>query len=161
MGPAAAPAADLHRGQRAGRHGDGWLTSSGDVLHKPALKAAFRRGARDAGRDSDALPVLTETFVVVGDRAATEQAARLWRFTADPWTPELLHDPDPASIGKKAATRLPLPQVYSGWLRGLDPQVHVEGLRTLLDAGATPFVHSGQPDQQRVLDRSARQVLRR
>jgi hypothetical protein len=49
--------------------------------------------------------------------------------------------------------------VYAQWPIGTDPQPHVTALQRLLDAGATPFVHSGQPDQHRVIDFYAHHVL--
>jgi TAT-translocated FGD2 family F420-dependent dehydrogenase len=142
----------------AGRYGDGWIAAATDFA-KPELAAAFARGARAAGRNPAALPRYGETFVVVGGRREAEQAARLWRFTVDPWTPELLYEPNPVRIQQKAAARWTLPQVYSRWTVSEDPAVHRAAIQKLLDAGITPFVHSGQADQDRVIDFYGRHVL--
>ena len=43
---------------------------------------------------------------------------------------------------------------------GTDPAIHVEGLKKLFDSGVTIVnVHSGQPDQRRVIDFYGRSVL--
>jgi TAT-translocated FGD2 family F420-dependent dehydrogenase len=141
----------------AGRYGDGWITGSAEFL-KPALRRAFARGATDAGKNPDARPKLVETFVVVGNRADAEQAARLWRFTVNPWG-ELLYVPDPARIQKLAEQRCTLPQVYRNWPVSTDPAVHLKAVRTLLAMGATPYIHSGQANQRRVIDFYGRFVL--
>ena len=143
----------------AGRYGDGWVTGAKEFTTMPELHAQFRRGARDAGRDPEAMPKLVETFVSTGTLQATEKAAELWRFTADAYDSDLLYDPDPASIRRKATAKFTLPQVYGGWLRGTDPAPHVKGIRDLLAAGATPFVHSGQADQAGVIEFYRTKVL--
>lgn len=147
-----------HSAYLAGRYGDGWIGGSGDITN-PELRRAFERGAREAGKDPDAMPKYAETFVVVGDERAARQAARLWHFTVDPWDPALLYEPNPVEIQRKAEAMWPLEQVYSGWAVGTDPQVHVEAVQQVLDAGATPFIHSGQPDLDPVIDFYERHVL--
>src|ERR1700712_4823187 len=141
----------------AGRYGDGWITGSADFL-KPALRRAFARGATDAGKNPETMPKLVETFVVVGDRADAEQAARLWRFTVNPWG-DLLYVPDPARIQQLAEERWTLPQVYRNWPVSTDPAVHLKAVRALLAMGATPYIHSGQANQRRVIDFYGRFVL--
>ena len=141
----------------AGRYGDGWITGSADFM-KPALREAFARGAAAAGKDPDAMPKLVETFVVVGGRTDAEQAARLWRFTVNPWG-DLLYVPDPARIQQLAEKRWTLPQVYGRWPVSTDPAVHLAALRPLLKMGATPYIHSGQADQRRVIEFYGRHVL--
>ena len=141
----------------AGRHGDGWITGSGDFMKK-SLRDAFARGARDAGKNPDTMPKLVETFVVVGNKADAEQAAELWRFTVDPWS-KLVYEPDPARIQQLAEQWWTLPQVYGRWPVSTDPAVHIKAVRALLAMGATPYIHSGQPDQRRVIDFYGRHVL--
>ena len=141
----------------AGRHGDGWITGAADFAKKP-LRDAFARGAHDAGKDPAKMPKLVETFVVVGGQADAEQAARLWRFTVNPWG-DLVYVPDPARIQQLAEQRWTLPQVYAKWPVSTDPAVHIKAVRALLAMGATPFIHSGQADQRRVIDFYGRYVL--
>lgn len=141
----------------AGRYGDGWITGSADFL-KPSMREAFARGAAAAGKDPDAMPKLVETFVVVGNRGDAEEAARLWRFTVNPWG-DLLYVPDPARIQQLAEQRWTLPQVYGAWPVSTDPAVHLAAVRKLLKLGATPYIHSGQHDQHKVIDFYGRHVL--
>ncbi|GAA4603334.1 F420-dependent hydroxymycolic acid dehydrogenase [Actinoallomurus liliacearum] len=141
----------------AGRHGDGWIGGVKD-LTDPRLRDAFARGARAAGRDPDGMPKFAETWVVVGGRAEADEAAEKWRFTVHGFG-DLLYQPNPVTIQRIAEQRWPLEKVYAAWPRGTDPQVHITALQRLLDAGVTPFVHSGQADQPRVIDFYGREVL--
>ena len=141
----------------AGRHGDGWITGAAD-FKKKSLRDAFERGAHDAGKNPATMPKLVETFVVVGDRTDAEKAAELWRFTVNPWG-DLLYVPDPARIQELAEQRWTLPQVYGTWPVSTDPAVHLAAVRALLKMGATPYIHSGQADQRRVIDFYGSHVL--
>ncbi|WP_207757557.1 F420-dependent hydroxymycolic acid dehydrogenase [Nonomuraea cypriaca] len=141
----------------AGRYGDGWITQTKDLTN-PRIHDQFVKGARAAGKDPDAMPKLVETWVVVGDRAQAEQAAQKWRFTVHGFG-DLLYQPNPVTIQRIAEKRWTLPQVYQSWPRGTDPETHIKALQRIVDAGGTPFVHSGQNDQQRVIDFYAREVL--
>ncbi|WP_432570575.1 TIGR03557 family F420-dependent LLM class oxidoreductase [Kineococcus sp. SYSU DK005] len=140
----------------AGRYGDGWIGASAD-FSDPELVAEFERGARDAGKDPAAMPKLGELFVNVTEQDL-EYAATLWHFTVDPWDPSLLYEPNPVEIQRKAEQMWPLEQVYAQWPKG-GPENHVAAVQELLDAGVTPFVHSGQPDQSAVIDFYGRYVL--
>jgi TAT-translocated FGD2 family F420-dependent dehydrogenase len=145
----------------SGQYGDGLITSPKD-LRDPALRAAFAEGARASGRDPQSLPILVESFVVVGDEREARQAAELWRFTPKAWKKAYLHDPDPRSIQRKADTEIPLEDVYREWPVSTDPQVHVQAIAKLFSQGATTvFIHSGQADQMRVIDFYGKQVLPR
>ncbi|WP_263248236.1 F420-dependent hydroxymycolic acid dehydrogenase [Saccharopolyspora rosea] len=136
----------------AGRYGDGWITESGASLD-PGLRGAFETGAREAGRDPATMPRFAEIFAVVGDQAAVERGARLWRFLGAP-----TDQPNPVAI-QQAAQRAPLSAVTAGWLTGTDPAVHVAGLRRYLDAGVTPFVHFAQDDPPAAIDFYGSRVL--
>ena len=140
----------------AGRYGDGWIGAAKD-FSDPELVAAFERGAADAGKDPAAVPKLGELFVNVTEQDL-EHAATLWRFTVDPWDPSLLYEPNPVEIQRKAEQMWPLEQVHASWPKG-GPENHVAAVQELLDAGVTPFVHSGQPDQSAVIDFYGRYVL--
>jgi alkanesulfonate monooxygenase SsuD/methylene tetrahydromethanopterin reductase-like flavin-dependent oxidoreductase (luciferase family) len=70
---------------------------------------------------------------------------------------ELLDEPDPRVIQRVAEERLPLQGVYRGWLVSDDPRDHVAGIQKQFEAGVTDvFIHSGQADQERVIDFYAR-----
>ncbi|WP_433222301.1 TIGR03557 family F420-dependent LLM class oxidoreductase [Dactylosporangium sp. CS-047395] len=141
----------------AGQRGDGWITGAADFA-KPDLRDAFAAGARAAGKDPDAMPKYVETLAVVGGEAETEYAAEQWRFTVGSFG-DLLYEPNPETIQAKAEQRWPLPQVYAKWPRGTDPEPHIKNLQQIIDAGGTPFVHSGQSDQRRFLDFYGKRVL--
>lgn len=140
----------------AGQHGDGLIT---DAKTWREHRAEWESGVREAGREPRGMPVFVETFVVVGERQEAEEAARLWNFI--PRAFKGYHDiPDPAEIERRAAAELPLSKVYEEWTVGADPGRHIDALRQLFDNGATTVtIHSGQPDQRRVLEFYGRQVL--
>ena len=51
-------------------------------------------------------------------------------------------------------------EVFKSWAVGTDPSIHVKKMHELFDSGATIInVHSGQPDQARVIDFYAEHVL--
>ncbi len=129
-------------------------------LEKQELFDAFREGAEAGGKDPETMPKIVETFVVVGGQEEAEYAANLWRFTVDPWSDELLYESDPREIQRKAEEMFSLEEVYQNWPMGEDAETHVEALQGFLDSGATRlFVHSGQQDQQRVIDFYGSEVL--
>jgi F420-dependent hydroxymycolic acid dehydrogenase len=140
----------------AGEHGDGLIT---DATTWQQHRGEWEAGARSAGRDPRELPVLVETFVVVGEESAAQQAAKLWNFI--PRAFKGYHNiADPAAIERQAAAQLPLSKVYEEWTIGKDPATHVQALRRLFESGATIVnIHSGQPDQQKVIDFYGKQVL--
>ncbi|HZO22611.1 MAG TPA: TIGR03557 family F420-dependent LLM class oxidoreductase [Steroidobacteraceae bacterium] len=140
----------------AGEHGDGLVT---DAQTWQQHRGEWESGARSAGRNPRDMPVLVETFVVVGDEADAKSAARLWNFI--PKAFKGFHNiADPAEIERRAAAELPLNKVYEEWTVSTDPAKHVSTLRKLFDSGATIVnIHAGQPDQQRVLDFYGKHVL--
>ena len=97
--------------------------------------------------------------MVVGGVSEAEEAARFWRFVPIGFK-ELLDEPDPREIQRVAEQRLLLEDVYRNWVVSADARVHVEALQKQFEAGATDvFIHSGQSDQQRVIDFYSRNVL--
>lgn len=140
----------------AGQHGDGLIT---DANTWKEHRAEWEGGVRAAGRDPRQMPVFVETFVVVGGKEEAEEAARLWNFI--PQAFKGYHNiPDPAEIERRAAADLPLAKVYGEWTVGTDPARHIAALRELFESGATTVtIHSGQPDQRRILEFYGRQVL--
>jgi TAT-translocated FGD2 family F420-dependent dehydrogenase len=138
----------------AGQYGDGWISQAAGVK-KPKLVAAFEQGARDSGRDPGALGRRAEMFSVVGDQSEIDAAALLWRFTAG-----AVDQPNPVEI-QRAAEANPLGKVAAGWTTGTDPAVHIAAVQSVLDAGATPFLHFPQRDPVTAVDFYRTKVLPR
>jgi TAT-translocated FGD2 family F420-dependent dehydrogenase len=115
----------------AGEVGDGWI-NLGEGLGRPEIREAFREGARSAGKHPDRLPVLVESFVIVGGTPEAEEAARLWRFM-QLGPANLLDKPDPREIQRLAEERVALEDVYRDWVVSEDPQVHIEAIHKLVD----------------------------
>jgi F420-dependent hydroxymycolic acid dehydrogenase len=58
--------------------------------------------------------------------------------------------------------QIPLQQITGEWPVGTDPAVHLAAIEKLFESGVTIVnVHSGQADQQKVVDFYARSVLPR
>ncbi|HXC90814.1 MAG TPA: TIGR03557 family F420-dependent LLM class oxidoreductase [Stellaceae bacterium] len=140
----------------AGQYGDGLIT---DPKTWQQYKSEWEAGARGAGKNPADMPVLVEQFVVVGDKNDARQAAELWRFI--PKAFKKYYDvADPAEIERQADQQMPLDQVFADWPIGTDPSVHVDALNKLFDSGVTIVnVHSGQPDQEKVIAFYADHVL--
>jgi len=140
----------------AGQHADGLVT---DPLTWKQHKAEWEAGARDAGKDPGAMPVLIEQYVVVGGQAEAKQAAELWRFGPKAFK-GYFNIPDPAAIQRAAEQEIPIEKVLEGWAVGTDPEVHIAKIRELRESGATIVnIHSGQNDQKRVIDFYGSKVL--
>jgi len=142
----------------AGEHGDGLIT---DPQTWKQHKGAWETGARSAGKDPGSMPVLVEAFVVVGDQTEAQTPAQMWNFI--PKAFKGYHNiPDPAEIERRAQAELPLPKVFGDWIVSSDPAAHVAAIQKLLASGATIVnIHSGQPDQQKVIEFYGQKVLPR
>lgn len=141
---------------RAGRYGDGLIT---DPETWREHRAEFQAGAQAAGRSADTMPVLAELFVVVGGKREARPAAERWRFL--PKAFQGYHDiADPRTIRQRAEREIPLEQVYEQWTISADADAHIERIVELFESGVTIVnVHSGQADQQRVLEFYRTEVL--
>jgi alkanesulfonate monooxygenase SsuD/methylene tetrahydromethanopterin reductase-like flavin-dependent oxidoreductase (luciferase family) len=140
----------------AGIHGDGLIT---DPKTWKVHKAEWEKGAREAGRNPNEMPVLVEQFVVVGNEDDAKRPAELWRFIPKAFE-RYVGNPDPAAIQRQAEAELPLEKVYGDWLVGTDPKKHIEGIEKLFESGATIVnIHSGQSDQKKVIDFYGKSVL--
>ncbi|HJS84759.1 MAG TPA: TIGR03557 family F420-dependent LLM class oxidoreductase [Acetobacteraceae bacterium] len=140
----------------AGQHGDGLIT---DPHSWKQYKSEWEDGARSAGKNPADMPVLVEQYVVVGDQEVARQAAELWRFGPKAWHP-YFNIPSPVKIQHLAESQIPIEEVIKEWAIGTDPEVHIKKLQELFASGATIVnVHSGQPDQQRVIQFYASNVL--
>jgi F420-dependent hydroxymycolic acid dehydrogenase len=144
--------------QLAGQHGDG-VVSDGKSLLDPKMRYAFNQGAIEAGKNPDTMTLHAESFVVVGTREEALEAAKLWRFTPKAWE-KYVDNPDPREILRQANADIPLDKVIEDWVIGGDPQVHIDAIQKLADNGVTHiYIHSAQPDQQRVVEFYGREVL--
>jgi F420-dependent hydroxymycolic acid dehydrogenase len=142
--------------QLSGQHGDGLIT---DPQTWKQHKAKWESGARAAGKDPASMPVFAESFVVVGEETDARAPAKLWNFL--PRAFKGYHNiPDPAEIERRAAAELPLPKVYGDWTVSPDPAVHIRAINELFASGVTTVnIHSGQADQQKVIEFYGREVL--
>ena len=140
----------------AGIHGDGLIS---DPLSWQKWKSEWEDGAKSAGKNPAEMPVLIEQMVVVGDEAAARYAGEQWRFTQKAWK-GLFDVESPVEIQKRAEAESPLDEVMKGWAIGTDPAVHIRKMHELFESGATVVnVHSGQPDQARVIEFYGTHVL--
>ena len=144
--------------RRAGQYGDGLVT---DPKTWKLHKSEFEAGAKAAGKDAGKMPVLVEQYVVVGDRKEAEQAAEFWRF--GPKAFETYYNVrDPKTIQQRAEAEIPPEKVYADWPVGTDPNVHLKVIDELFESGATIVnIHSGQPDQRRVIEFFGKEILPR
>ena len=132
----------------AGQYGDGLIT---DPKTWQQYKAEWEEGASAAGKDPRRMPVLVEQFVVVGNENDARQAAELWRFLPKAFK-TYYNVPSPAEIEQLADNQVPLGQVIAEWPVSTDPSVHVDAINKLFDSGVNIVnIHSGQPDQRRVI----------
>jgi F420-dependent hydroxymycolic acid dehydrogenase len=142
----------------AGEHGDGLIT---DPQTWKQHKGEWEAGARSAGKDPGAMPVLAEAFVVVGNQSDAQMPAKLWNFIPKAFK-GYQNIPDPAEIEHRAQAELPLPKVYGDWTVSSDPDAHVQAIKKLFDSGVTIVnIHSGQSDQKKVIDFYGKEVLPR
>ena len=140
----------------AGLHGDGLIT---DPQTWKEHKSEWEKGVRAAGKNISDMPVLVEAFVTVGDESEAETAAKLWNFIPKAFK-GYQNIPDPAEIERQAQADLPLPKVYGEWTVSTDPQEHIKAIQKLFDSGVTIVnVHSGQPDQEKVIEFYGKEVL--
>jgi hypothetical protein len=105
------------------------------------------------------MPILGETFVIVGGQKEADYAARLWRFSPKVWD-DYVDNPDPRDIQRDAEATIPLEKVKESYIISEDPQKHIKNLQTLIDGGLTHiFIHGGQDDQEKVIEFYGREVL--
>ncbi|HKR84309.1 MAG TPA: TIGR03557 family F420-dependent LLM class oxidoreductase [Terriglobales bacterium] len=144
--------------RRVGVHGQGLIT---DPKTWKEHRTKFESGAKESGKDPSRMPVFLEQMVVVGDRKDAERAAELWRFLPKAWQP-YFNIRDPREIQNLAEKELSLDQVCADWVISTDPDQHVQKLQEAFLGGATEVhIHSGQPDQRKVIEFYGNEVLPR
>jgi hypothetical protein len=96
---------------------------------------------------------------VVGDKDEAQRATEFWRFLPKGFK-KYYNIADPADIQQQADSEVPLEQIVSQWPIGTDPAIHVEAINKLFECGVTIVnIHSGQPDQKKVIEFYASSVL--
>jgi TAT-translocated FGD2 family F420-dependent dehydrogenase len=142
--------------RRAGMHGDGLVS---DPKTWKQHKQEFEAGAKAAGKNPGQMPVMLEQYAVVGTKQDAQKPGELWRFGPKAWNP-YYNIQDPREIQQRAEKEVPMEKALEGWIISPDPAQHIQQLNRLFDAGATAItIHSGQADQQRVLDFYGKQVI--
>lgn len=142
----------------AGEHGDGLVTDSSKATDQELLKP-YEDAARAAGKNPDTMPKLAELFVHVGSKEDAKQAADMWRFIPNAWS-DYVEVADPREIRRRAEQEVDLDEVIQMLTVGSDPQTHIDKLQKLIDGGVSHiFVHSGQEDQESVIEFFGREVL--
>ena len=147
----------------AGRVADGLICTSGkgEALYREQLLPALADGARQAGRDPDALDKLIEVKVSFDtDRQRALEDTRHWGALA--LTSEEKTGVDDPLEMERLADALPTERTASRWIVSTDPEEHVERIRFYTDLGFTHLVfHAPGPDQRRFLDLYAAHILPR
>jgi TAT-translocated FGD2 family F420-dependent dehydrogenase len=140
----------------AGQHGDGLIT---DPKTWQESRGEWEAGARDAGKDPATMPVVAETFVVVGDENDARESAELWRFIPKAFE-SYFGIADPAEIQRRAEAEVPLDKLIAEWSVGTDPNKHIDAIRKLFDSGIKSVnIHVGQTDQRRAIEFFGTKVL--
>lgn len=144
--------------RRVGLHAEGLIT---DPKTWKNHRDKFESAAKEAGKNPSDMPVFIEQYAIVGDKKDAERAAELWRFAPKAWEP-YFDVRDPAEIQRQAEQQVPLEEVYKDWTVSTDPDAHVQALQKAFEGGATEVhIHSGQPDQRRVIEFYGQEVLPR
>lgn len=142
----------------AGEYGDGLITDPKTVTSSE-LREAFDTGARAAGKTPENMSIHAESFVFVGESAEADHAAELWRFVVNAWD-KYVNYPDPRDILEDAEENIALDEVKKQWTIGADARTHIESIEKMVDDGVTHiYIHSGQEDQEYVIDFFGREVL--
>ncbi len=145
----------------AGRHGDGFICTSGkgEELYRDTLVPAVDEGLDKAGRDRADIDRMIE--VKVSWDPDPERALENTRFWAPlSLTPEQKHSIHSPAEMEKAADELPIEQVAKRWVVASEPEQVVDALRMYTDLGFDHLVvHGPGHDQKRFLTTFAEQVL--
>jgi coenzyme F420-dependent glucose-6-phosphate dehydrogenase len=145
----------------AGRHGDGFICTSGKgaELYRDRLVPAVDEGLDRAGRargDIDRMIEVKVSWDPDPDRAL--ENTRFWAPLS--LTPEQKHSIHSPAEMERAADALPIEQVATRWVVASEPEQVVEAMRFYTDLGFDHLVvHGPGHDQERFLSTFAEQVL--
>jgi len=147
----------------AGKYGDGLITVGGEAPeHYRALLENFAAGAKEAGKNPDAMPRMIE---LAADFTEDEEKAIATRkaYWAAVFIPALftekIYTPKMAETNGQAVGADTIRQSVC---ISADPEVHVKYARHYLDLGFDHLIfHSAGPDQSAFLEQYGRSVLPR
>jgi coenzyme F420-dependent glucose-6-phosphate dehydrogenase len=146
-----------------GRVADGLICTSGKgpELYRDQLLPALQEGAREAGRDPDAIDRMIEVKVSFDtDLERARQDTRLWGALALS-AEEKVGVEDPREMERRADA-LPVERTVTRWIVSTDPEEHVEQIKFYSDLGLNHLVfHAPGNDQKRFIELYAEQVLPR
>lgn len=146
----------------AGYYGDGLLTvGGGDSLEKSKqILSKFKKGAQDAGKDTESMPKAIELSVEYGVdlEASIENFMKFWTGASIPalfvnkiYTPEMS-----AQNGKVVGPDT----IRKQGCFSEDPDAHIKFVKKFIDAGFTHiYVHSAASDQIAFLEAYGKDVL--
>ncbi|GGL37275.1 glucose-6-phosphate dehydrogenase (coenzyme-F420) [Phycicoccus endophyticus] len=145
----------------AGRHGDGFICTSGkgEELYRDKLVPAVDEGLDKAGRDHGEIDRMIEVKVSWDpDAQRALENTRFWApLSLSPEQKHSIHSPEEM---ERAADELPIEQVAQRWVVASEPEQVVETLRFYTDLGFDHLVvHGPGQDQERFLTTFAEQVL--
>ena len=146
-----------------GRVGYGFICTSGkgEALYRDQLLPALADGAREAGRDPDAIDKMIEVKVSFDtDRQRALNDTRHWGALALSGE-EKVGVEDPLQM-ERLADALPTERTASRFLVSTDPDEHVAQIKFYTDLGFNHLVfHAPGEDQRRFLDLYAERVMPR
>ncbi len=147
----------------AGRVADGFICTSGKgpELYRDTLLPAVARGAEAANRDVAGIEKMIEVKVSFDhDHERALQDTRPWAALALP--AEDKHGVDDPIEMEKRADALPIEKAASRFIVSTDPDEHVEQIGAYVKLGFSHLVfHAPGPDQRRLLDLYAEEILPR
>lgn len=145
----------------AGRHGDGFICTSGKgmELYTDKLLPGVEEGAAKEDRDAGGIDKMIEIKISYDrDPEAARENCRFWAPLS--LTPEQKHSVDSSQEMERLADELPIEQITKRWIVASDPGEAVEQIRPYLDAGLNHLVvHGPGNDQRRFLTQFSEDVL--
>ena len=147
--------------RRAGREVDGFITPGAPVDKVAALIDRFAAGAREAGKDPDAMPRILQLHLswAATDEEAQANALREWPNGAMGFPKSDIRSP----YEFEQMARLVRIEDFDGRLViSADPEVHRAHIQRFLDAGVDRvYLHNVGRNQKEWIDVFAREVLPR
>ncbi|BBG02288.1 MULTISPECIES: glucose-6-phosphate dehydrogenase (coenzyme-F420) [Pseudonocardia] len=145
----------------AGRHGDGFICTSGKgmELYTEKLIPGVEEGAAKEDRDAGTIDKMIEIKISYDrDPEAARENCRFWAPLS--LTAEQKHSVGSSQEMERLADELPIEQITQRWIVASDPDEAVEQIRPYLDAGLNHLVvHGPGADQRRFLTQFSEDVL--
>ncbi|MEU6701457.1 glucose-6-phosphate dehydrogenase (coenzyme-F420) [Pseudonocardia sp. NPDC046786] len=145
----------------AGRHGDGFICTSGKGmdLYTEKLVPGVEEGAAKEDRDAATIDKMIEIKISYDrDPEAARENCRFWAPLS--LTAEQKHSVGSSQEMERLADALPIEQITQRWIVASDPDEAVEQIRPYIDAGLNHLVvHGPGDDQRRFLTQFSEDVL--